>query len=174
MLPVLTINKKLFGIVILFRGNFQGILYRQNKGRSSKFCPSLHYRHSGPLLFFIHARPSLTSGPLHPLLPPPGKFFSLWFPSWLTLDLQSNATGSWSLLWPTLTLEHSLVFLLDFIFIRGTHLVCSIDCRIVYCHPQEWRWSFMQAGTCFIPSTWNSVRHITDDYKHLLNEWMNS
>lgn len=166
MLPVLTVNKKLFGIVILFSGNFQGILYRQNK-----FCPSLHYRHSGPLLFFIHARPSLTPGPLHLLLPLPGKFFSLWFTSWLPLDLQSNATGSWRLPWPTFTLEHSLLSLFWtlflYIFYRLQNCLLSLGV-----HRNEA--SCKQRLFCFIPSTWNSVWHIADDCKHSLNEWMNS
>lgn len=40
MLPDLPVNNQLFGIIILFNGNLQGILCRQNVGRSSKFCPS--------------------------------------------------------------------------------------------------------------------------------------
>lgn len=40
MLPDLPVNNQLFGIIILFNGNLQGILCRQNIGRSSKFCPS--------------------------------------------------------------------------------------------------------------------------------------
>lgn len=41
MLPDLTVNNELFGLVILFNGNFHSILCRQNIGRSSRFCPLL-------------------------------------------------------------------------------------------------------------------------------------
>lgn len=124
------------------------------------------------LLFFIPARPSPTPGPLHLLLPLPRKFFLSQCTPWPLLDLQS---GSWGLLWPSLTLEYSLLFpFCTFLKICGTHpvLMYSTNCVFVHCHLVSTGVK-LHAGRVFcliVLSTWDSVWHIIDDHKHLLSE----
>lgn len=146
MLPNLIVNNMFFGIVFLFNGNFQGILCRQNTGRSCKLCPSLH---GGPSPFFMCARLSPTLGPLHLLLPLPGKFFSSQFTPWLPLDLPSNVIYSWGLPWPTLTLDHPLWFPLCTLFLSTAHIPLShilwIAQLFIVCCPLEW--SSMQVAS---------------------------
>lgn len=130
MLPNLTINK-LFGIVILFHGNFQGILYRQNTSRSSKFCSSLHPSLCCSLYMSDHLPHQglctccslcLESSFPHILLHGHLSVFSQMLPA------HGAIPGQFSHL-------NTIIPLLHFIFIHGTHpfLIYSINRVLFYC-----------------------------------------
>lgn len=128
MLPNLPVNNCLFDIVIFFNGNVQGILCRQNTGRSSKLCPSLI---STPAK---EGLPCCSSYTPEPLLPQGlCTCHSLSLTLWLPLDLQPNATCSWGLPWPALTLEPSSFVPFCSLLLPKAHVPRHLFCELRTC-----------------------------------------